>query len=533
MSDDDDDRFSENFFGVCHVTPPHLRQRQQHVTDVTFDETSESGRVPAGEFASGDFEEPPIDGERETSPTMLHVTPPRRPLLPDPGPANQFLATYAQADLAVVPSREKFAEIVVNAFNKKDDDIVQQWVCSLESHRVNGVHYHLALKLRDDKRRRKAQVGIRIHMNNKIHVHFKDWTTCYWDAYRYVSKLDPHHIKSEGHVDLVNPPRTANASRARKRISMERAEALATGSAAAKEPTKKPLKPVLLRKEDVGRIVIANDIHDDDGLCALAQAQLTEGKNDLETFLYRHSKVSDRESIIATAWKMAKSKERADRAKKTRIQLLEEALLLPCASDEDSGASCDGRWLPAALEVLERNNYTREYFSSLITNCLRRGRGKGRNLMIIGGTNCAKTFMVMPLVDIYDTFCSPAKGSFNWVGADKKELLLLNDIRYGKDGESKVMAWQELLNLLDGSPLAIDQPKCHFAANAEWRTLQPIIATSDGPIERIMPDGRKDTGETNQMVERWVRLDFAYKFNSPDYSLLRCARCFASLVLEA
>ena len=47
--------------------------------------------------------------------------------------------------------------------------------------------------------------------------------------------------------------------------------------------------------------------------------------------------------------------------------------------------------------------------------------------MIVGAANCGKTFLLNPLNVIYNTFSNPACTSFAWVGAEKAELLFLND----------------------------------------------------------------------------------------------------------
>lgn len=535
MNNSDDDFVDPvlDYSSSCRPKPRvQARPRQPAaIAEQSFDATDE---LSAGEYVSGQFF-PQDTSTPHISPTMVRVPDAKKP---DKSMRDVFLGTYSRANLEIVPTRKRFADIVVGEFNR-DDVVVKKWACALEPHRDEAVHYHIAMKL--DRNRRFKRVVELIKRKYGFHVHFDEFTTRYYDAYGYVVKVDrDYHIVSEGHVCLLNPPKTAAASNARRRLSAERrkeaAVAVTTDAAAAgdKAPAvaKKPFKPTLLRKEDVARIVIASDIHDDDELCALAQAQAAEGKTDLETFIFRNPKEAERQHVIEAAWKVARAKERGLRAKKTRMEILQEALALPCASNDNSGASCDGRWLPAALEVLQRNGIARDDFASVVTNSLTHGRSKGRNLMIIGGTNCAKTFILLPLVDIYDTFCSPAEGTFNWVGAPKKELVLLNDIRYEKDGDKKVMAWAQFLNLLDGSPLSIGMPKSHFACNTEWRAQQPIFATSDGPIQRITKDGRVDAGETAQMNERWVRMDFTHRFMSPDYSLVRCARCFASLILE-
>ena len=512
------------------TTPPSCTRKPisapRAIADQTFDDSDDD--FDAAECGSGFF-----TPEDSLSPSMVSQPPAVTVAQPKPADSSMrmvYLGTYSRANLEIVPSRKRFAEIVIEAFNRFGDGVVQKWACALEPHRQDeAVHYHIAIKL--DKSRRFKLVVLLIKKKHGIDVHFDEWKTEYADCYRYVVKVDrDNHITSEGHVCLMNPPKTARALSARRARSMERrAEEVGTSVAAtsvaiAAVPPKKPFKPAKLSKEDVARIVVANNVRDDDDLCALAQGQAAEGKHDLENYIYRNPKEADRHHVIESAWKVANAKERRERANKSKMDILREALDKPCSSH-----TC--RWLPAALEVLERNNIARAEWARIVTDNLKYGRGKGFNLMVVGPTNCAKTFMLMPLVDIFDTFTSPAQGKFNWVGAPKKELIMLNDFRYGNKGDQEVMEWGMFLNLLDGSPVTIAQPKSHFASDADWRTIQPIFATADGPIRRITQDGRIDQGETGQMDERWVVKPFTYQFASPDYFLKRCARCFAHLLL--
>ena len=185
--------------------------------------------------------------------------------------------------------------------------------------------------------------------------------------------------------------------------------------------------------------------------------------------------------------------------------------------------------------MLNLNNLSVISFCSSIRECLEKGRGKGRNLMIIGGTNRAKSFMFLPMLYIYDCFTCPSNGTFNWVGANDKEVLLFNDIRYGGNGEGdrKFMAWRMFLNLLEGAPINIQMPKNHFAADVEWIKRQPIFATSEQKIVRIM-NHRVDEGETDQMNQRWKYVEFNHRFDKKNinYDLVHCPRCFAELVLN-
>ena len=79
--------------------------------------------------------------------------------------------------------------------------------------------------------------------------------------------------------------------------------------------------------------------------------------------------------------------------------------------------------LHAAIETLTRNNVTRADFSRAILESLVKGRGKYKNILIIGPANCGKTFMLNPQCEIYDVFINPATYNFAWVGADQKEII--------------------------------------------------------------------------------------------------------------
>ena len=518
------------------VTPPPSCTRKpanppRAIAEQSFD-LSDDDDFDAGQCGSGFFEAseetlspsmvslPPVAAAAHSEPTT--ATAPPKPA--DTSVRTVYLATYSRADLEIVPSRKRFAEIVLGAFDREGEAVVEKWACALEPHRKDeAVHYHIAIKLK--KARRYKLVVLLLKNKFGIDVHFDEWKTQYADCYGYIVKVDrDNHITSEGHVCLLNPPKTTRAISARSARAAERRAEKAGTSAGAVPPKPKPVKPVKLNKADVARIAVANNIRDDDDLCALAQGQAAEGKHDLENYIYSNPKESERQHVIDAAWKVANAKERRERAAKSKMDILRESL-------EKSCPCTDCRWLPAALEVLQRNDIPRAEWARIITNNLQNGRCKGCNVMVVGRTNCAKTFMLMPMVDIFEAFTSPAQGKFNWVGAPKKELILLNDFRYGMKGDQEVMEWGMFLNLLDGSPVTIAQPKSHFACDADWRSIQPIFATADGPIRRITPDGRIDQGETSQMNERWVVIEFKHQFPSPDYLIKRCARCFARLIL--
>ena len=189
-------------------------------------------------------------------------------------------------------------------------------------------------------------------------------------------------------------------------------------------------------------------IEDEEGLLRLAKTWEKNGRHDLKTY---YQKTSDTKIGEATSksikWRKFEHNEK--RRSLSRLTILTDSLDSPCATDPDNGLKCNKRWLPAALEILRSNGISREYFSRVVKNALQYGRGKGNNVMIIGATNRGKTFLLMPLTLIYQTFMCPAQGIYNWTQALKKELVFLNDIRYEREGEKRVMPWGQFLNLLE------------------------------------------------------------------------------------
>ena len=209
-----------------------------------------------------------------------------------------------------------------------------------------------------------------------------------------------------------------------------------------------------------------------------------------------------------------------------RLQLLHEA------KDGNHAVGCCGSWLRAAIEVLHLNGVDAVEFTADIRNSLENGRGKGRNLYIWGESNCAKSFMLMPLLAVYGEeriFMSPADNKFNWVGANTKDAVFLNDLNYSEEG---VMKWGPFLNLLEGAPVHISAPKNHFAEDTVWRELTPIFATAQQPILRVV-GGVVNRSQTKMMDMRWKFYHFTHEFKPENVVRVpNCGKCFAELVLE-
>ena len=435
-----------------------------------------------------------------------------------------YLITYSQADVLKVSDRNKFGELVAAEFNR-EDQVVENWVVSAELHRRSGFHYHLAIKL--NKQRRFKQVRNNLKKLHGIDVDFHEWHDNYYQAYTYVTKFDSHYVTSPNHPVLSNPPGTTQATGAKRARKQDSNINNTTTNA------KKNYKPARLTSENVGNIIRDNNITTQRQLYAFAKIQATEGKNDLQSYLYKHPNSKQHSDLVATVWNIEKAGSLIQRENKSRLEILREAKVKPCDNDAVTGAGCNGLWLLSALETLRNNNINRKDFSEMVMENLVHGRGKGRNIMICGPTNCAKSFILLPLTKIYKCFMTPSHGSYNWVEAPQKEVIFLNDIRYDNNGEHRVMPWNMFLNLLEGVTVNISMPKNFYSKDFEWTERQPIFATSDRPIVRIR-NGCIDEGETQQMAQRWKIVNFRHQYlgDKVNYNLTSCSSCFAKLILN-
>ena len=135
-------------------------------------------------------------------------------------------------------------------------------------------------------------------------------------------------------------------------------------------------------------------------LCALAQAEIDDGKHDFTIFVLKKTE-KNRNEIIKTAWKMQSGKARIQRMNKTRLDILEEHSHKECV--------CLGEWLRSANKILEFNDILKREFARAIRTALEKGRGKKQNVMLTDPTNCGKSFLLNPLKDIFNAFVNPVR----------------------------------------------------------------------------------------------------------------------------
>lgn len=460
----------------------------------------------------GVYSESSIDPTQHSPPVVDKVD--ESVLLSDPTPRSVYLITYSRADVLKVQSREEFGKLMAEQWPN-----AVMWTVGTEMHRHEGVHFHCALKLSSPKRWVSRRAAIKEKIG--IDVDFLGFHTDYFDAFSYVTKQDSHYKQSPGHIDLgVHAPQTTAASRARNL----RAAALPKSTKSARMK-----KPPRLDNAQVCELIVANSIRTDEQLGAFATKLKREGKDDLRRWFTNHTSKRARCEVIQTAWTLEEAEENLRRESVPRLDLLELTLSDDHRYDADLDKTCKGEWLSAAVEIIQKNGMDVDWFRTLIWKALRHGRSKKNNIMIIGATNHAKSFLFMPLTHIYRCFSCPSDNKFNWVGAPEKEVVFLNDFRYS----DSMMPWGIFLNFLEGATVNVSMPKTHYTQDQVWSKKQPIFATSDKRIVRVL-NNQVDEGETEQMEKRWQYIQFNYQIPEEkiDYTIVSCPRCFAELILK-
>lgn len=314
-----------------------------------------------------------------------------------------YLITYSRADETRF-TRDDFSAAVLEAFQESPAQVLQ-WVCAQEQHADGGSHFHMALKL--DRVQRWLRIKHRLEEAHQIVVHFGSSHANYYSAWRYVTKEDTDFITSAAHPVLDNPPQTQTAL-----------EALT-------QPERKRQKKHRLTNYEVGEVVRANNLKTRLQLLAFADAQREEGKTDIAQFIMNRSKKVI-EELVTTAWEMAGARAALERAKLRRVEILRQSMT------EDCVPGCNQQWLHQALDILNNNGINRDEFAAAVQLLITEGRGKYRNIIITGPTNCGKSFLLQPLTAVFKVFSNPATTTYAWIGAAEAEVILLNDFRWSQ-----------------------------------------------------------------------------------------------------
>ena len=264
-----------------------------------------------------------------------------------------------------------------------------------------------------------------------------------------------------------------------------------------------------------------NNIKSRKHLLAVADDRSVAGNTDLSHFVYNHS-IKSINDLISTTWEMAAASDDVKRQKKSRMEVLQEASGFNCVP------GCNGAWFNCAIEVLTQNCVNPVLFAASMRDLLQKGRGKHRNIMVIGPKDSAKTFLFTPLQVLFKVFSNPSNDKYAWIGADEAEVIFLNDFRWSNEK----IDWDSFLHLLEGQPCHLPAPKNHFANDICIVRDTPIFATSKERVRFRQTYNRTCEKEDAMMDARWKVYEFFVSIPEEEQIPLKsCPKCFADMVL--
>ena len=137
-------------------------------------------------------------------------------------------------------------------------------------------------------------------------------------------------------------------------------------------------------------------------------------------------------------------------------------------------------------------------FGSAEKDLLTKGRGKFRNVLLVGCADSGKAFLLNPLRKLFKTFVNPAIDKYAWVGVAENEVVYLNDFRWS----SALITRKDLLLLLEGHTVHLLAPENQYSSDVCVDSDIPIFATSSRPIVFYARNCRIDESETEVMSVR-------------------------------
>ena len=202
----------------------------------------------------------------------------------------------------------------------------------------------------------------------------------------------------------------------------------------------------------------------------------------------------------------------------TRVEILAAA-----ATESPCTCATPGQWAAAADDVVGRNGYGAREVQRAIYHALHRGRAKQRNLLLVGDTNRAKSFLLRPVELVYSCFTPPDTGSHQLADIAGSEAIFLNDFEW----DGALMPWGTAKNLFEGSDVKIAVPKVEKGAkNYMFKGDAPILGTAPGPVEHP-----RKPRETDQMDSRVRYIPLAHFFDPTTCPEIKpCKACWAKWV---
>jgi hypothetical protein len=441
-----------------------------------------------------------------------------------------YIVTLAHSERSGFADKAAFGTAVAEGFEAvHGEGAVVQWACAEERHQDQGAHYHCLIKLR--RTFRWLPVKQILHQRHGVQVNFSGGEGGnYRGAYTYITKEDGHVAHSDGYAE-EDAPRTQTATRARmqRRASSSGGRGgvsrfIAQGLPGEEFPEQSEKAKKLTRVE-VSQLVKENNVNTMADLMVLAKRNELEGDDTLVQFIINNGQHRC-EELIALTVELNKCIEEQVQSQRSRLDKLMDALQTPCSCNPP------GQWKCLAQNTLESNTISCKDFCKAVVINLKVGRGKGRNMFLVGRANCGKSFLLRPLQKIFKTLANPASNSFSFADVVKNEVIFLDDYRYNR---GKPLTWKDLLLLLDGATLNFSQPRNHFFSDVclpDTNTI-PFFATGKGLPEYTDEGGKGDKMEDEMLRVRFkIFLFFKSREGNEVTECSPCGRCFAEFVLE-
>ena len=431
-----------------------------------------------------------------------------------------YLITWSKAVLEIFPKRELFGGACVAAFG--GGAAVQYFAVGQEPHEHGGHHYHVAMLLTKPQRWHTARKYLE---DLGAKVNFSTAGSMYASAYFYATKVDQNYF--HGHCASRHPTRAeigknlkaANANATYRQNNARKREA-------AQNKKEKKEKPKKLSKLDVVDIINAEDIKDDDQLLQFANSRRGEtGDSRLLDFLMRLG-AKGRSDILLDAQKLSTAQHNINLSRTNRLDIVKSVL-----RDKACTCSQQGKWLVLAIDICEKNELDYHVISRAIWESLQFGRRKHTNVLITGESNCAKTFLLDPLADIFEkNFQSPAASRYGWLDAATVQVIYLNDYRWRPLEKNGDIEWGAFLRLLEGGKVTLPRPMNAYAKHAELSKDNdvPVFMTSGGPVRYWEnhpqePQTPNHQMENKMMQERWRHFHLTHQFE--EHKKIKCESC--------
>ena len=401
--------------------------------------------------------------------------------------------------------RQTFREACVAAHAHCGVDVVET-ICFVEPH-ADG-RPHLNLLVRSAAQYRWLPVAKRLLEHHRIHVGFGRNIKTWQEGVIYGTVASEHKPRAgldadyqqwhkEGTptpVDQVVPRRLQGEGFVRK---------------------------VRMTKLAFYDLCVAQNLRTHDEVWARAAELDEQGDRALLSYLMEN----DVKEALAKVAQAAASKEKLRRAALTREQLLEEFVAKKTCSCSSPG------WCYGMMKQVLQANSLDGTFQREVLGALRAGRAKKRNICLVGGSDCGKSFLLKGLRGLFEVYERPDGGSHQLEDLLTAEVVFLNDFEYDSKAP-EWMPWAFFKDFLEGSPVKVAVPK-QRGGNTVFEGDAPVFLTapSEVMLKRYNKEGQ---AETAQMRKRIKYLSLTVEIPEEQRQEVKrvCPHCSARLYLE-